>query len=63
MNIFDRQIKDIKNCEYGALQYQLGKYDVIEIKCFNKNDAQWHKDYMKRNYPNIPLRVTWLEWN
>lgn len=61
MKSFITEIKDIEICEDGARQYVLGRCNGIEIKCYNKDDAQWFKDYMKHNYPDIPLRITWLE--
>jgi len=55
-------LKNIDKCEEAAKRFVSEQYDGIKFECFNKEEAQFFHDYMKRNYPEIPVYTTWLEF-
>lgn len=57
-----RDLTDIGNLDTSARLAQKGLYDGVEIKCWNKAEADRLKKYMEEHYPDVKFRVSWTSW-
>jgi len=65
MTFYDPEIFSTANdCERFAHEWYSRKDMglILKLYCWNKEDADSIKKYMKNNYPDIPIICSWLIW-
>lgn len=56
------QYKAIALIENGVQRFRNGDFEILQMKCFDKDEADWYKQYFQDHYPEIPVSVTWLKF-
>lgn len=41
-------------------RWQTGRYGAVEMKCFNKIEADTVRAFAAQHYPDMVLRLTWM---
>lgn len=42
--------------EQVARDAKIGGYDGVEIKCFDRDEADFYKKYWENRFPDIPIK-------
>lgn len=55
------EAKDMEHIDYVIKQeWQPG--DLLYLRCWNREEAETLRDYVKRRYPEVTVRTSWMNF-